>query len=268
MDTLQRTCGILALEEYARTCLTAVRGERAARPSNLVGGQALLNAKKPLNTFAADLSPVLRRYFASANQENIREIAERAYVSSAEITEYDRVLEALLKDRLSVRRDTIVQQLAPGRHGEPNVSKVLAEFRAQRPGQGQLQIIQGSVGTGKSLFIRRYKELLQPKEDAPRTYWAFIDFNPSPKDLSASEIWLCTAFVESFGRENPAFDLSSNDSLRRLFSRHLQRRRGVYDEIAKVSRPEAGLARARDLANWQDDPVEVAQGIAQYITRK
>ena len=106
LDTLQRTCGILALEEYARTCLTAVRRERAARPSNLVGGQALLNAKKPLNTFAADLSPVLRRYFASANQENIREIAERAYVSSAEITEYDRVLEALLKDRLSVRRET------------------------------------------------------------------------------------------------------------------------------------------------------------------
>jgi hypothetical protein len=240
LNTLQRTCGIRALEAFARACLTSVRGERAARPSNLVGGQALLNAKKPLNTFAAELSPVLRRYFGSANQENVREIAERAYVNSAEITEYDRVLEALLKDRLSVRRDTIVQQLAPGRHGEPNISKALTEFRTQRPGQGQLQIIQGGVGTGKSLFIRRYKELLQPKEQAKSTYWAFIDFNPSPTDLSAAERWLCTAFVESFGRENPAFDLTSNDSLRRVFSRHLQRRKGVYDEIAKVSRVEAG----------------------------
>src|SRR5208283_2444417 len=76
----------------------------------------------PLNSFAADLSPVLRRYFSSTGTD-VKEISEKAYVSSSEITEYDRVLEALLRDRLSVRKDTIVQSLATTRHRELHVEK-------------------------------------------------------------------------------------------------------------------------------------------------
>lgn len=201
LEALIAACGRSVIEAYAKECLRAVRTQPVSRPYNLIGGQALLNAKKPLNTFAADLSPVLRRYFSSANQDNIREIAARAYVSSSEITEYDRVLEALLKDRLNVRRDTVVEPLTPTRHGEPHVSKAIEDFRTQRPSHGQLQIVQGGVGTGKSLFVRRYKELLQPREQAAHTFWAFVDFNPSPANLSGSERWLCSTFIDSFSTE-------------------------------------------------------------------
>jgi hypothetical protein len=250
---------------HARKCLESIRGKTSIRPFNLAGGQAVINSKKPLNTFAADLSPVLRRYFSSTNQENIREIAERAYVSSAEVTEYDRVLEALLKERLVVRRDPLIQGLTPTRRSEPRVSTAIAEFRDQRPEQGELQIIQGGVGAGKSLFIRRYKELLQPEAQAAKTYWAFVDFNTGPSDLAGAERWLCSAFIDSISREHPSLDLTSNESLRGIFSRNLQRRKGVYEEIARASREQSRLARAHDLAKWQDDPIEFAQGVAQYI---
>ena len=265
LEKLQSLCGVVVLEAHARKCLRSIRGRASIRPFNLAGGQALINSKKPLNTFAADLSPVLRRYFSSTNQENVREIAERAYVSSAEVTEYDRVLEALLKDRLLVRRDPLIQSLAPKRRSEPRVSAAIAEFRDQRPEQGQLQIIQGGVGAGKSLFIRRYKELLQSETEAAKTYWAFIDFNTGPTDLTGAHRWLCSAFIDSISREHPTLDLTSNDSLRRIFSHNLQRRKGVYDEIALASREQSRLARANDLAKWQDDPIEFAQGTAQYI---
>jgi Type I restriction enzyme R protein N terminus (HSDR_N) len=120
---LQELATFSVLDEHALDCLRKLRTQKSIRPFSLAGGTAILNAKKPLNTFAADLSPILRRYFSSTNQENIREIAERAYVSSAEITEYDRVLEALLKDRTGVHRDTVVQRLEPGRHSEAHVSR-------------------------------------------------------------------------------------------------------------------------------------------------
>jgi hypothetical protein len=265
LEKLQSLCGATALETHARSCLASIHGKTLIRPFNLAGGQALLNSKKPLNTFAADLSPVLRRYFSSTNQENIREIAERAYVSSAEVTEYDRVLEALLKERLLVRRDPLVQGLTPTRRSEPRMSAAITEFSDRRPEQGQLQIVQGGVGAGKSLFIRRYKELLQPDAQRAKTYWAFIDLNTGPSDLAGAERWLCSAFIDSISREHPLLDLTSNDSLRRIFSRNLQRRKGVYDEIARASHEQSRLARANDLAKWQDDPIELAQGISQYI---
>ncbi len=181
------------------------------------------------------------------------------------MTEYDRVLEALLKDRLSVQRGTIVEQLEPSRSGEPHVDRVIADFDRDRPQSGQLQIIQGAVGSGKSLFIRRYKEVLQPVGIPNQVRWGFIDFNSSPADLAHAENWLCSTFVESFRIENPGIDLDSRDVLRGMFSRNIQKRRVIYEELAAASPERASEAKAHDLKNWQDDPQESARGVADYI---
>jgi hypothetical protein len=265
LEKLQRHCKSQVLEAYARTCLLQVRSGRPFYPYNLAGGPALLRARFPLNSFAADLSPILRRYFTSPSEENNREIIERAYVSSDEVTEYDRILEALLKERLIVQRGTVVEKLEPERHKEEHVERAVSLFKETRPSGGQLQIIQGAVGSGKSLFIRRYREAMQSPELADQSRWAFVDFNSSPTDLSNAEKWLSATFVESFQRENPTIDLTSYNVLRGIFSRNIQRRKPIYEELAKTSVEQAAIARANDLATWQDDPEQTARGIAEYL---
>lgn len=156
LQGLKDVCASLALNTHAQACLQLVRPRDAFFPFELAGGQSLLNAKLPVNSFAADLSPILRRYFTS-NQEDVHEIASRAYVNSAEVTSYDRVLESLLKERLNIQRDTVVRELHPDRKGEGTVARTIAEFDKERPPGGQLQIVQGAVGSGKSLFINRYQ---------------------------------------------------------------------------------------------------------------
>ena len=163
LQEIQQDYGFPALRQHALDCLQKVKSKRGRRPFNNAGGQAVINAKNALNSFAADLSPILRRYFTSRDARDIKEISKYAYVSSAEVTEYDRVLEALLKDRVQVRRDTIVEKLEPDKVSEVHVEKAFAQLDEERPASGQLQIIQGAVGAGKSLFIRRYKEVLNPR---------------------------------------------------------------------------------------------------------
>ncbi|HVB57925.1 MAG TPA: type I restriction enzyme HsdR N-terminal domain-containing protein [Candidatus Acidoferrales bacterium] len=254
-----------ALDEHATACLRQVRSVRSFYPYNLTGGQALLHARFPVNSFAAGLSPVLRRYFSSSNEQNYQEIIERAYVCSSEVTEYDRILEALLKERLVVHGGTIVQELETTRHGEEHVAHVIDQFNRDRPAGGQLQIIQGAVGSGKSLFTRRYKELIQSTSVSARTRWAFVDFNASPPDLAHAESWLCKTFVESFQVENPTLDLTARTVLRGVFYRNIQKRKPIYEDLERASPEQAAIARAKDLANWQDDPEETARGIADYI---
>jgi Type I restriction enzyme R protein N terminus (HSDR_N) len=265
LERLRQRYHARCLEEHATACLRQVRSSRAYYPYNLAGGQALLHARFPVNSFAADLSPVLRRYFSSSNDQNYREIIERAYVCSSEVTEYDRILEALLKERLVLHGGTIVQQLEPTRHGEEHVAQAIDQFNKDRPAGGQLQIIQGAVGSGKSLFTRRYKELVQSTSVSARARWAFVDFNASPPDLAHAERWLCKTFVESFQAENPSLDLSARNVLRGIFCRNIQRRKPIYDDLERASPEHAAVARAKDLANWQDDPEEMARGIADYV---
>jgi type I site-specific restriction endonuclease len=73
LDRLRQAYDARALEKYATVCLQQGRSARAYYPYNLAGGQALLHARFPVNSFAADLSPVLRRYFSSSNDQNYRE---------------------------------------------------------------------------------------------------------------------------------------------------------------------------------------------------
>jgi hypothetical protein len=265
LEHLQQCCHARLLEAHALDCVQRVRARNSVYPYNLAGGQALLHAKLPVNSFAADLSPILRLYFSSSYQDYNREIIERAYVSLAEVTEYDRVLEALLKDHLTARRGTIVRELQPGRHGEENVEHAILEFDQLRPEAGQLQIVQGAVGSGKSLFIRRYKDVLQSPEICERTRWAFIDFNSSPPSLSQGEKWLSKAFVEGFQHENPAIDLSSGDVLHGVFSRNIQKRKPIYEELGRGAPQAAAIQRAKDLSAWQDDVDELARGISDYV---
>lgn len=258
-------CGVVRMRAFALSCLVQARAGRSFYAYDLAGGSALLNARRGPNSFAAGLSPLLRKYFFSSSQESTREIVERAYVSSSEITEYDKILEALLKERLVGRMDPLNQTLVPDRHHEEHVANAIEEFSRARPEAGQLQIIQGAVGSGKSLFARRYKEVLQPTGHAERCRWSFVDFNTSPADLSHAEQWLCKAFIDGFETENPGVDLYSKGVLRGIFSRNIQRRKYVYEELERSAPSEAASAKATDLAKWQDNVEEMAEGIANYV---
>jgi hypothetical protein len=238
---------------------------RATRPYILAGGQALLNSKRPLNTFAAELSPILRRYFSSSADNRDPEIYGQAYVATAEVTEYDRVLESLMKDRISSRLNPMSQEIEPTRHSEPRLTKAISEFETSRPREGQLQLITGRVGAGKSLFIRRYKELLQPDDQRTARHWAFIDFNTGPADLRAAQVWLCETFLRSFGEENPDFDMYGAEALEQIFAVELNRQKGIYDSLQKISAETAALRRIDDLAAWKDDPQKLAFGISRYF---
>jgi hypothetical protein len=228
--------------------------------------RAFLRATVQPNKFAAPLAPLLGRYFSSSQRSNIREIVERAYVSSDEVTEYDRILESLLKERVSARRGSIVEHLHPERSGEATLERAIAqEFSRPDRLSGHLQLIQGAVGSGKSLFMERYKQILQPDAARARTKWATVDFLNAPVSLAGAEGWLCKAFIDSFQAENPDIDFTSISVLRGIYSRNIQRRKPIYLEFEKGFPQSAADAKAADLVKWQDDPEETARGIAEYV---
>ncbi|MBV8685121.1 MAG: hypothetical protein JOZ90_02365 [Alphaproteobacteria bacterium] len=86
-----------ALAALALPISKALRAPNFKRPFNQGAGPNQLASRIEPNTFAADLSPVLRRYFSSRDQTTDEEIYSRAYISSNEVTSYDRILESFLK---------------------------------------------------------------------------------------------------------------------------------------------------------------------------
>jgi hypothetical protein len=271
MVALQQFCGRQLLDDHAAKCLAASRAKRSLLPYNLAGGQALLRATFNLNQFAAPLAPLIERYFSSSRQSSIREIVERAYVSSDEVTEYDRILESLLKERVATRHGSTVEQLHPERSGESVFEHTIDVFAKSEDlpkldqREGHLQLIHGAVGSGKSLFMERYKQTLQPPDAKAKTKWATVDFLNAPPSLAGAETWLCKTFVDSFQHENPDIDFTLMSVLRGIYSRRIQLRKPVYTELERTSPDTAAIRKADDLIAWQDNPEETTRGIAEYI---
>ncbi|MDE0691777.1 MAG: hypothetical protein OXI55_05965 [Gammaproteobacteria bacterium] len=265
LSKLQELCAHDRILANAEECQKALSNRDRVRPYSLAGGQAVINSKKPFNTFAAGLSPILRKYFTSKSQDSDPEIYERAYVSSDAVTEYDRVLESLLKDRVGAR-GSMTLDLEPTRRKEPKLQAAIHDYNETHPADGQLQLITGGVGVGKSLFARRFKELLQAPSQSEYTHWAFVDFNGAPASLQNAETWVCEAFLSSFQDENPEFDLFEPENTRRFFSHDIQKRRSVYAQYKRASAARAQEARASDLQGWLDDPQKLAFSVCRYFS--
>jgi hypothetical protein len=54
---------------------------------------------------------------------------------------------------------------------------------------------------------------------------------------------------------------TSSDVLKGVFSRQLQRRKPIYDEVMQSNPESAARMRGEDLAKWQDDPIVDARQV-------
>ena len=262
-DRLAALLGSEALDRVIAPISQALRSKNFRRPFNQSGGGAQIASRIDPNTFAADLAPVLRRYFSSRDQATDEEIYSRAYISSNEVTGYDRILESFLKDRLSKAKKRL--EIKTTRRKSELITKTISSFDEKRPIRGDIQLITGSVGVGKSLFARRYKEYLQPTALKDKNHWAFLNFNNAPEDHSRWNEWACESFVKSLLEEGSPLNLRNPDDQERVFANDLADRKTYYDRMERVQVGRGELERARDLEQWRLDFLKLTRGIARYL---
>lgn len=260
---LQSLMGASELMRLGKIASTSLKLGGFKRPSSQGEGPALIASKLEPNTFAADLSPILRRYFSSRDQNKDPEIYKNAYVSSNEITSYDKILESFLIDRLSRSRSRT--EIETTKKKATEVSRLLTQLANQRSPSGELQLITGGVGTGKSLFARRYKEFLQPSNLKANSHWAFLDFNFAPEQLSGANEWACSSFVQSVLEEGAPINLREAEDQERIFASDLNDRASYYQRVETASNGRGLLERARDIEAWRQDSFKSALGISRYL---
>ncbi|PZO53482.1 MAG: hypothetical protein DCF16_06720 [Alphaproteobacteria bacterium] len=152
--------------------------------SHFAGGGAIMQDRIPSNSFAQDLAPIIRKYFSSDDAAAEDEILRYGYVSSEQLTKYERIFEDFLRSRSTPVSDRNGVSLAPTRSDEPNLTRAIRDFGQDKPEGGSIQLLIGGRGTGKSTFLKRYRRFLMPNELEDHVRWARINFNEAPTDLS------------------------------------------------------------------------------------
>ena len=131
---------------------------------------------------------------------------------------------------------------------------------------GQVQLLIGPVGSGKSLFCQRYYNFLRPADLIEATFWSFLNFNDAHETLVDVETWVCRTFLESFEKEYPDFDLFAQANLRRIFAPDINRLRKIYGPAAQANPEAFELKLASELATWTVDAQRFAKSLCRFLS--
>lgn len=235
------------------------------QPIKFLGGPSKQNAELPPNRFAAQLVPLLKKYFSPDATRSNKELVERAYCSSNELTHYNTVLETLLKDNLSKHRFPKFSDVTTTKtHAHDFTSALHDAIEHSRLTPDALLLVIGNVGAGKSMFIDRYYYYLQDKFVKDHTLWAFVDFNQAPADIRGINKWMAEQVLEDLKARNAIKDFDEYESLRRYFAPDIAKRvRGAYKPLEDQP-DELNRRIADDLVEWTKDPELFLRNVLRF----
>lgn len=214
LAALRKLIGLTTLVEQAQRIKRKSAYDHLGTPSQQINRQIFLDRVRP-NALALYLNPLYEMFFRAEDPEKIQLILERAYVDTAELREYDRVLHTMLRHVEKAQPGTY-QTIQTDRGREYTLTPELARYQDDIGDRGRIHLVIGSRGSGKSLFIARFFAHLMPEALKQRAVWFVIDFNRAPSDIRDIEYYICDHFVEDV--QNLGFDQFDLDGLTHVFS--------------------------------------------------
>jgi GTPase SAR1 family protein len=223
------------LERRAQDLNIAFQSRRFSRvPQFFTNSQ--VSEQLGINPFTQDLFPIITRYFGQEADEAPDEIIDRGYVPTEDRSEYGALLEGYLKDRTRIVADGTFQPVvATGKHETNKLTTEVRKYGQAIKKPGRVQLIVGAVGSGKSLFIRRFFKRMLPDDLKKKTMWAFINFNTELKSPAEIRHAVADGFIDSFAELNN-IDLDDLETLNKLF----------HPEMAAFDRGPAKLLKNSD----------------------
>ncbi len=265
-EELKLTLSRGSLLVHANKIRATIHPTKRYKPLLLIGGPSRQNATLSPNTFASDLVPLLRKYFDPDETKWSREVLERGYCSSDEITQYNSTLEALLKDRILTKKGFI--PIETSKKAAPAFNDVIQKVVSSKKDiPDPFILIVGGVGSGKSMFIERYHEFLADSQIKCNSHWANIDFNNASENLDKLEEWICQEFMRDFAMRNGGEDFLSPENINRYFAPDLAQRNKIYKLLKDDDPQEYARRITDDLTKWFDDPVKLSSGIIRYYSK-
>lgn len=264
-DIFQETIGYRALEKYADKIASHFETRQFSRASAYLGGQDALNRLLGVNEFAEPLYPLLARYFASTTEEIPDEVIDKAYVSTDEVGQYEGILNTYLKERVATKLGSQIKPIETSRTSAGAISTELSKFTVNPAFYSRVQLVIGSVGAGKSTFMRRFYRRLMAPEVSAKTRWAFIDFNPE-SDRATLRKWICEQFLNSFSQLN-GIDIHESEFLEKIFAPEVKiYERGPAKALKVVDNVSFVRGRVNALQTLDADPERKVQAISRHFS--
>lgn len=183
----------------------------------------LYNADLPLqrNRLHAQLHPLIQTIFEDIAAQDSVEILKSCYVHAQSLYIVARDLNTVITDTIP---EFLLKQgaesLAQGPEDAGRFGIALSQNVIRR--NGQLYLVLGGIGSGKSTFIRRYQRTIGKPILDKRCLWFHLDFLAAPIDPTGLENFAWKGILDQLRTRHANLNLETRSNIKKAFSDKIQ----------------------------------------------
>lgn len=240
-------------------------GSRLRHPRALLRViEKLFNSDLPLqrNRLHAQLHPIIQTIFENIADQDAVEILQGCYVHTDSLRIVAQDLNTVITD--AIPQFLLQQGAEPVRQTATDAGEFGDAIAQALTAQGgQLYLLLGGIGSGKTTFIKRYQRTVGKAALDKRAFWFHLDFLEAPVDPAAMETFVWRGVLEQLRTryDKPgAVNLESRRNIKKAFKDNI-------DAIRQTALSRPGLsgelyeaALSPYLERWQAD-------ITDYVPR-
>lgn len=203
------------------------------KPISQVGSRRVQNEEVLPNSFGANLAFNFQHVFTPDSEEEKLAIVENAYVFVKRREHHaDPIYKTIKKDiTLTQAQHLVVDTESPKEFSEGIKRASLSLISAGR--KKALILLIGSVGSGKSTFIRHFQYQAFPKEELEKTVWLYIDMNSAKNSIKGDFDWIAERIYDSLKLKYPQEAFESLEMMLQVYKKDVQDFENGFGKLLK-----------------------------------
>lgn len=178
----------------------------------------LFNSDLPLqrNRLHAQLHPLIRTVFEDIAEQDHLEVLQFCYVHSKSLMIVAQDLDCVITDSIpQFLRKEGTEALVPGRHDAGAFGTAVSA--ALRSDKGQLFLLLGGIGSGKSTFLKRYQKTVGKEVLRANAFWFYVDFLEAPLNADELEKYVWSTVLDQIRGRYASMDLEVRANIKKAF---------------------------------------------------
>ena len=259
-------CSVKVLDRIIEEIFKKNRGKTVFKtPVSALGGKKVQNEELEENEFGRLFVFHNRKIFDPETENERRIIVKNAYVKTAKREQHAEPIYKEIK-KFAIPGMENVTMVASDNPVE--IVSSLATRINEHHEEYSLMLLIGNVGSGKSTFIRHFKEIYLQETNlnlANRCDWVFVNMNLAP--LAHDEIyeWIKVRIIEQLKQNHSEIDFDNIEMIKRLFKHEVLNFEKGLGQLLKLDKKEYNKELYSVLSKAMKDNSSYLEAITEYL---
>ena len=259
-------CSKNVLKPIADSAFAKIRGNsKFVTPVSNLGGRKVQDEELVENTYGRTLVFENRSIFDPQTEEDKAKIVKNAYIKSKKREQHVEPIYREIK-KIKLPSEVCSTQISTDRPDE--ITEKLRSRIFEKRIDYSLMLLIGSVGSGKSTFVRYFKEVVLKNNHpdvANRCEWIFVNMNTAPVEKELIYNWMESYIISVIEESNTNINYRAWESIQKIFLDEINEFENGIGQIIKNNVEQYNSELFKLVSELVQDNSRFLQNLLKYI---